>query len=184
MFVERKCCWHEEGCPHQAKLSSITSHEVSCPYQLVTCWHCSQSASLINFHHHSPDMTCFYKKKVFSSPVKVVMSVKDTPAVAVTLGGDVFYLRVSHMRARSVWVVYLAAQLTLEDCSKYRTTLELSSLLQGGVSRLPGPPSSMTQSLEEVIKTGHYILVSESDMRNLSSPNGLFRLSCQITRNM
>ena len=144
----------------------------------------SQDSSLVNFHHHSDQMTCFYKRTVFESPVKVSMSVKEThPAVALTFGGEIFYLRVTRLKARAVWVVYLAGQMSVEDCKGYRATLELSSPHQGGISRLPGQPSRLIQSLEEVMKSGNYILVSEPDIKNISSPSGFFNLSCEITRN-
>ena len=181
-FVVRNCCWESEGCSQQGDLTSITKHEAACSYQLVTCWACQDTASLLNFHHHSQDLTCFYQQKMFESSVRVRMSVKATPAVALTCAGDVFYLRVNHLKSRSVWVVYLAAQLCQEDCEKYKARLEVSSPHCGGISRLPGRPSSLVHSLEEVMKTGNYILISQPDMNNIASQNGVFHLSCEIIR--
>jgi len=184
LFVTRNCCWHSEGCSHQADLRAMVRHELNCSYQLVTCWACDKNAALLKFHHHSEQLTCFYMRKMFQSPVTVKMSVRDSHAVALTFAGDIFYLRVTQLKSRAVWLVYLAAQLSLEDCHKYKARLELSSSEhQGGISRLPGQPSSLVQSLQDVIRSGNYILVSEPDIINISGPTGFFNLSCEITRN-
>ena len=182
-FVSRNCCWQGEGCSQQGDLSSIIKHEAVCSHQLVTCWACDDTSSLLNFHHHSQDLTCFYKQKMFESPVRVQMSVKVTPAVALTCAGDIFYLRVLHLKSQAVWMVYLAAQLCQEDCEKYRARLEVSSPHSGGISRLPGRPSSLVHSLEEVMKSGNYILISQPDINNIASQNGVFHLTCEIIRN-
>ena len=183
-FVVRNCCWQSQGCSQQGSLTAILQHEVGCSYQVVTCWACGDNAALITFHHHSPDLTCFFQQKMFESPVMVKMSVKVTPAVAVTFAGDIFYLRVVHLQSQSVWLVYLAAQLCPADCEKYKARLEVSSHHQtGGISRLPGRPSSLVHSLEQVMKSGNYILISQPDINNIAGQNGVFNLSCEIIRN-
>ena len=56
---------------------------------------------------------------------------------------------------------------------------------QADISRLStGRPSSLAESLEEVLKAGNYILLSQPDMKNISGPNGVFQLSCGITKAM
>ena len=62
---------------------------------------------------------------MFESPVKVNMSVRETLAVALTYRGEIFYVRVAELKSRAVWLVYLAAQLTVSECAQYRMSLQV-----------------------------------------------------------
>ena len=125
MTSHSDCCWQQEGCSYQAPLRSLLRHEPACSYQLVTCQTCHLRSPLLNFHHHSDQMTCFYQGRMFESPVKVNMSVRETPAVALTYRGEIFYVRVAELKSRAVWLVYLAAQLAESECAQYRMSLQV-----------------------------------------------------------
>ena len=72
----------------------------------------------------------------------------------------------------------------IEPQNKMVTPVQVSAV-QADISRLStGRPSSLAESLEEVLKAGNYILLSQPDMKNISGPNGVFQLSCGITKAM
>ena len=72
----------------------------------------------------------------------------------------------------------------IEPQNKMVTPVQVSAV-QADISRLStGRPSSLAESLEEVLKAGNYILLSQPDMKNISGPNGVFQLSCGITKVM
>ena len=72
----------------------------------------------------------------------------------------------------------------IEPQNKMVTPVQVSAG-QADITRLStGPPSSLAESLEEVLKAGNYILLSQPDMKNISGPNGVFQLSCGITKAM
>ena len=86
----------------------------------------------------------------------------------------IFFVRVCRLSARSVWVLYVAAQLTAEDCPRFRVKLVVAAAPGedeggGGPSfEFSGPPCSLTASLEAVLKGGNCLLMTDPNVLKIT----------------
>ena len=87
-------------------------------------------------------------------------------------------MRVCRLSARSVWVLYVAAQMTAEDCPRFRVKLVVAAAPAegegggeggGGPSfEFSGPPCSLTASLEAVLKGGNCLLMTDPNVLKIT----------------
>ena len=95
-------------------------------------------------------------------------------------------MRVCRLSARSVWVLYVAAQMTAEDCPRFRVKLVVVAAPgegggegggggegEGGGGGGPsfefsGPPCSLTASLEAVLKGGNCLLMTDPNVLKIT----------------
>ena len=89
----------------------------------------------------------------------------------------IFFVRVCRLSARSVWVLYVAAQMTAEDCPRFRVKLVVAAAPGegggggggGGPSfEFSGPPCSLTASLEAVLKGGNCLLMTDPNVLKIT----------------
>ena len=88
----------------------------------------------------------------------------------------IFFVRVCRLSARSVWVLYVAAQMTCEDCPRFRVKLVVAAAPGegegeggGGPSfEFSGPPCSLTASLEAVLKGGNCLLMTDPNVLKIT----------------
>ena len=83
-------------------------------------------------------------------------------------------MRVCRLSARSVWVLYVAAQMTAEDCPRFRVKLVVAAAPGGGGGgggpsfEFSGPPCSLTASLEAVLKGGNCLLMTDPNVLKIT----------------
>ena len=173
--ITRPCAWAAHGCGHRGPLMEVETHEPSCVFQEVECWVCGSSPSLANFHNHSPDLRCFQERTIRNyDEVKtsISMSVSSCrhPPVAVLYQDSLFFIRISHIKSRSVWIASVAGQMINEDCRRFLVCLDLTSPHDkfGPSFSFSGPPCSLTASVEEVLKAGNCLVLTDPALSNIT----------------
>jgi len=184
--VDRRCAFGVNGCSVQTTFDELLQHESSCVFQDVNCWVCGNTAPLNNFHNHRSNLECFHEHRIHSSPGQLKMNFRRSLPVAISVGGELFYVRISRIKSRSVWIVYIVSQLVTEDCKNFLTSFSLSSIGPSSCHSFSysGPPSSLVSSLEDVLKSGNCLVLTDPGVNNLiaASQNAQFALSYDIKR--
>ena len=138
---------------------------------------CGSSSSLANFHHHSEDLSCFQESTIHNTGNKGKISLTMTvssgrhPPLAVLFQDSIFYIRVSRIKARSVWVASVAGQMVKEDCSRFLVFLDLRCPDDSSAPSFSfsGPPCSLTSSVEGVLKDGNCLVLTDPAVSNITS---------------
>ena len=167
--VVRKCSWSDNGCGYKASLKDLVQHEHSCKYQSVCCWVCKTSSPLTQFHHHNQNLECFLNKKIYSSPVRISIPFKNNLPVAVTFNDDIFFLQLTQIRSRSVWVICVMAQLTPDDCSQFNVSLVISKVRTDHKFSFNGPVCCVTHTTENILKNGNCLVLTDPAINNLTT---------------
>ena len=123
-IITRSCSWTHHGCGYAGALADLETHEPGCVFQEVECWVCGSSPSLANFHNHSPDLGCYQGATIHNAVrgnITMAMSVASGshPPLAVLFQDSLFFIRVSRIRSRSVWVAAVMGQMVREDCGRF-----------------------------------------------------------------
>jgi len=184
--VDRRCTYCDNGCSVQTTIEELLLHESSCVFQDVNCWICGNTVPLNNFHNHRPNLECFHEQRIHSSPGKARMCFRKSLPLAISVCGELFYLRISRIKSRSVWIAYVATQLVSEDCKLFLTSFTLSSIGPGSHPSFSysGPPSSLVSSLEDVLKSGNCLVLTDPGVNNMiaASQKPEFSMSFDIKR--
>ena len=180
--VVRKCSWSDNGCCYQASLKDLVQHEHCCKYQSIQCWVCKTSSPLTQFHHHNPSLGCFHNQKIYSSPVRISMSIKNCLPVAVTFHEDIFILHLSRISSRSVWVVCVMAQLTPDDCELFKVSVDISKLHSDHKFSFNGPVGCVTDTMENILKKGNCLVLTDPAINNLTSEDDVIEIAIELKK--
>ena len=173
--ITRPCIWAHHGCGHRGPLTDIETHEPRCVFQEVECVVCGSSPSLANFHNHSTDLACFQGRTILNlDKVKTSLSMSASfgrhPPLAVLYQDCIFFIRVSRIKSRSVWVASVAGQMVKEDCSRFQVSLDLRSPSDKSAASFSfsGPPCSLTSSVEGILKDGNCLVLTDPAVSNIT----------------
>ena len=183
--IRRPCCWSGDGCTVSSTvLTDLETHEGVCLYQPVLCWGCNSSYPLNTFDKHSLDLDCFAFKEVHRAPPAVVRTMllcKDQTSgdvdwnpVAIKFAGNMFYLRIARRKIIKSWIFHVAAQQLPEGCSKYLAKI---TVFPPGCEddtglhwRIAGPPFSLLVKVEEAVRIGGCLVITQPAMERLMVP--------------
>ena len=172
--ITRPCSWAHHGCGHRGPLTDLQTHEPRCVFQEVECGVCGSYPSLTNFHNHSTDLACFQGRTIHNldkAKTSLFMSVSSGrhPPLAVLYQDCIFFIQLSRIKSRSVWVASVAGQMVKEDCSRFQVSLDLRSLSDKSAPSFSfsGPPCSLTSSVEAILKDGNCLVLTDPAVSNI-----------------
>ena len=174
--ITRPCAWAHHGCGHQGPLTDIETHEPRCEFQEVQCLVCGSSPSLANFHHHKADLSCFQKNTIHNvdqqgkTSLTMTVSSGRQPPLAVLFHDSLFFIRVTRIKSRSVWVASVVGQMVKEDCSRFLVSLDLKCPDDKSAPSFSfsGPPCSLTSSVEDILKDGNCLVLTDPAVANIT----------------